>query len=331
MNEARTSNTSGYAALRMSTSPGDPGNAGTVLVVDDDGATRQLVTLWLEQASLTCLQADSGARALELLRADAARIDALVLDVMMPGLGGFDVLKLMQEDPAMKQVPVIFLTAHAHDEASLVQSASMGAADHLSKPFSGAVLRAKVLRAVQQRKDERAMEHKLAAAEKLARIDQLTQLGNRQLLYERLREEAAYARRHHRPFSLAILDLDHFKLVNDTMGHEGGDCALRHFAKLLSASTRQGDGAFRYGGEEFVLLLRSCEIKAALAATGRLRQALKLLPATMPDGSQKFITFSGGIAVADEANEFLTENLLPRADEALYRAKAGGRDRDAVA
>jgi diguanylate cyclase (GGDEF)-like protein len=302
-----------------------------VLVVDDDQSTRQLVVRWLEQAELACLQAESGAGALELLRADASRIDAVVLDVMMPGLGGFDVLKVMQEDPVMKLVPVLFLTAHAHDEASLVKSATMGAVDHLSKPFSGAVLRAKVLRAVQQRKDERAMERKLAAAEKLARIDQLTQLGNRQLLYERLREEAAYARRHHRPFCLAILDLDHFKSINDTMGHEGGDCALRHFAKLLNASTRQGDGAFRYGGEEFVLLLRSCEVKAALAATARLRATLKLFPATMPDGSQRHVTFSAGIAVADEANEFLTENLLPRADEALYRAKQAGRDRDDVA
>jgi len=134
------------------------------------------------------------------------------------------------------------------------------------------------------------------------------------------------------------MDLDHFKRVNDTWGHDAGDEVLRHFAKLLSATVRQEDSAFRYGGEEFVLLLRNSDQGGGRVATQRLRTTLQIVPARfVPKGAESstpiehFVTFSAGIAVADEKNEFLTERLLSRADEALYRAKEAGRDRDELA
>jgi len=313
--------------------PNDSGasQGGTVLVVDDDEATRRLVVHWLEGAGLACLQAHNGVTALALLRQRATDLDLVVLDVMMPGMSGFDVLKNMFADAELKLIPVIVLTAHAEDETDVVRGAALGAIDHLSKPFSGPILKAKVLRAVLQRQNERKLEMKLEEAEKLARIDPLTQLGNRQLLRERLREEAAYARRHHQPCCVALLDIDHFKAINDTLGHDAGDQALKHFSKLLAACLRREDGAFRYGGEEFVLLLRNADEKAGLLTTDRLRTALRLRPATLSDGQERFITFSAGVAVANGKNEFLTENLLSRADEALYRAKESGRNRDEVA
>ncbi|NUP11554.1 MAG: diguanylate cyclase [Polyangiaceae bacterium] len=315
----------------MIAGPSADASAGNVLVVDDDEDTRRLVVRWLARSRLSSVEADSGGAALEILRRDPSKIDLVVLDVMMPGLGGFDVMKAMQADPSLKVIPVIFLTAHADDEAAIVTSASLGAIDHLTKPFSGPILVAKVLRGIQQRVVQRELERKLADAEKRARIDLLTQLGNRQLFYERLRDESAFARRHRTPFCLAMLDIDHFKDVNDTLGHEAGDMALKHFAKLVSATIRQGDAAFRYGGEEFVVLLRSSDVSAGLAAMERLRAALQLLPVKFRDGSSRSITFSSGLAVADESNDFMTDGLLSRADEALYRAKEGGRNRDEVA
>ncbi len=307
------------------------GSKGTVLVVDDDDATRMLVCRWLSQAGLSCLQAENGRVALEHLQRQHTGIDLVVLDVMMPEKGGFEVLKEMSEDGVLSQIPVMLLTAHAEDEADVVRGASLGAIDHLTKPFSGPVLKAKAIRAVQRRQGQRELAEKLEQAERLARIDPLTQLGNRQLLYERLREESAYARRHHQAFCVVILDLDHFKSINDTLGHDAGDEALTHFAKLLAASVRQEDGAFRYGGEEFVLLLRNTEGHAALATTDRLRTALRLRPARFASGQERFLTFSAGVAAANHANGFLTEGVLTRADEALYRAKEAGRNRDEVA
>ena len=315
----------------MNEGPRATESAGTVLVVDDDPDTRRLVVRWLNRASIRCLEAADGASALEMVRANAHGIDLVILDVMMPGMGGLDVLKTMQADEALKLVPVILLSAHADDEAAVVTSASLGAVDHLSKPFSGPVLVAKTLRGVQHRKIERELEDKLADAEKRARIDPLTQLGNRQLFDERLREEIGFARRHRAPLCLAMLDLDHFKAVNDTYGHEVGDTALKHFARLLSATVRQGDAAFRYGGEEFVVLLRSSDAASARAAMDRLRTALDVLPLRLPDGEARRIRFSAGIAVADEKNDFRSDDLVARADAALYRAKDGGRSRDEIA
>ncbi len=303
----------------------------TVLVVDDDAETRRLVARWLARANLSCLDADSGLRALETMRRDPAGIDLVILDVMMPGMNGFEVLAAMHADEKLRPIPVIVLTAHADDDASIVEGARLGAIDHLTKPFSGPVLVAKVQRAVEARLEEKALREKLAEAEKRARIDPLTQLGNRALLFERLREEAAFARRHQSPLCLAVLDLDHFKNINDTLGHEAGDAALRHFAKLLAASMRQGDAAFRYGGEEFVVLLRSSNVTAALSAMQRLRTSLSLSPAPISDPSLAFLRFSSGISVADAHNGFAADNLLARADEALYRAKESGRARDEIA
>jgi diguanylate cyclase (GGDEF)-like protein len=304
---------------------------GVVLVVDDDTATRTLVSRVLAQAGLEIREAASGEAALTFLRRHGAMVDTVVLDVRMPGLSGFDVLQTIRDDPAISIIPVVLLTAHADTEADLVQGANLGAVDHLSKPFSAAVLRAKVSRAVEQCRTQRSLEERLESAERLARIDPLTQLGNRQLFYERLREESSYATRHRTPLALVVLDLDHFKSLNDTLGHEVGDAALRHFSEVVAATLRKEDAAFRYGGEEFVVLMRGCDAAAATAGTNRLRAALKQRPLEVDESTTRAITFSAGVAVADASNEFWSEGLFGRADEALYRAKQLGRDRTEVA
>jgi diguanylate cyclase (GGDEF)-like protein len=156
----------------------------------------------------------------------------------------------------------------------------------------------------------------------------LTHLGNRRHFEARLKEEAAYATRRKQPFSLVLLDLDHFKAINDTFGHEEGDRVLAHFAETLRSILRQEDAAFRYGGEEFVVLLRATGSAAALTAAERLRAALKGLPVELGDPSvEQVITFSAGVAAADDDNAFETATLVTRADAALYRAKRSGRDR----
>lgn len=305
---------------------------GTVLVVDDDQATRFLVVKWLTHANLTCLEAADGIEALRILREQHEQIDLVVLDVMMPGLNGFEVLRTITADSALKLIPVLMLTAHANAETDFVEAADLGAADHLSKPFSGPVLKAKAVRAVRTRTEAR---DRLRQAELLARIDPLTQLGNRQLLHERLREESAFAKRYSAPLCLCLLDIDHFKSINDRFGHDTGDQALKIFARTLAASIRKEDAAFRFGGEEFVLLLRNNGRQGGLSVLARIRAALALFPLQLPenkrDSGAEYLSFSGGIAVADADNEFLTDQLIRRADIALYRAKQDGRARDCLA
>lgn len=309
-------------------SSGVEGSEGTALVVDDDTATRRLVARWLLHGNLRCLEAADGEQALAILREAHARIDVVVLDVMMPGLSGFDVLGQISQDPALSQIPVILLTAHANAERDFVEGAEHGAADHLSKPFSGPVLKAKVLRAARAR---RATLGRLAKAELLARVDPLTQLGNRQLLFERLREETAFAKRSHASLCVCVLDLDHFKSINDRFGHETGDNALKLFARTLVASIRKEDTAFRYGGEEFVVLMRQIGEEGARAVLERVRVTLAHFPLALPNGGTEVLSFSGGIALADGTNEFFTDAMIRRADIALYEAKRAGRGHDRLA
>jgi two-component system cell cycle response regulator len=303
---------------------------GAVLVVDDDDTLRALVVAWLSKSGLACIEARTGEEALERADTLAEGLDAIVCDVMMPGIDGFTVLERLKSNPATADIPVVLLTAHANTETEIIRGVEGGAVEHIAKPFSGRVLAAKVMQLIARHRSQRTLEKKLQFAEKYATVDALTGLFNRRHFDVRLREESAHAKRHCRPLALVMLDLDHFKSVNDTFGHADGDRVLRHVGAAIPTLLRTEDAAFRYGGEEFVLLLRDAEAAAAKIVAERLRARLAELPIALgPEGGklQRVITFSGGYAVADAANGFSADDLVLRADKALYRAKGAGRDR----
>lgn len=157
-----------------------------------------------------------------------------------------------------------------------------------------------------------------------ARVDHLTQVGNRSALNQALQTELVLAERHQQPFSLLLIDIDHFKSINDNHGHIFGDTVLRHIAKTLQDRLRRSDAVFRFGGEEFVVLLRNTDVNGAAFIAERLRQAVECAPVRGSQGVVS-VTISSGIA------EFTTGTsataLLDRADKALYQAKQNGRNR----
>ncbi len=299
---------------------------GEILVVDDDGPTRALIARWLKSAGFVCAEAASGEEALELVTGDPGKYEAMVLDVMMPGMDGFDVLKQLKTRPQTNGIPVLFLTASA-TEGDIVRGVEEGAADYLLKPFSGPVLVAK-LRAIRQRsRAEWMLRRKLQSAEQNATTDGLTGLLNRRSFDDRLIELSAYSVRHREPLSLLMLDIDRFKSVNDEFGHPAGDVALRFVADRVRRVLRLGDLAFRYGGEEFAVLLRKCDAIGGLGVYDRLRDELKRTPVELGRGASKCLSVSGGLATMETGNNFREGELVSRADEALYRAKHGGRDK----
>jgi diguanylate cyclase (GGDEF)-like protein len=311
-------------------SSGSISKPGAVLVVDDDDSLRALVVTWLTKSGLACVEARSGEEALESARSLADGLDVIVCDVMMPGIDGFTVLERLKADPATAAIPVILLTAHANTETEIVRGVETGAVEHLAKPFSGRVLAAKVVALIGRRRSERSLERKLRYAEQHATVDALTGLFNRRHLESRLHEESAHARRHSRPLALVMLDLDHFKSINDTFGHADGDRVLRHVGATIAGVLRAEDSAFRYGGEEFVILLRDCDAASAKVVGARLQARLAASPVMLgaePAKVERVVTFSGGVAAADATNRFATEDLVVRADKALYRAKGAGRNR----
>jgi diguanylate cyclase (GGDEF)-like protein len=286
--------------------------AGGILVVDDDAATRALIRQWLRRGGLRVVEAASGEAALDLLVAKPEGIDLIVLDVMMPGMDGFELLRRLKAEPRTARIPIVFLSASA-GESDVVRGVKAGAIDYLQKPFSGPILVTKVQAVLERSRAERALHDKLRSAEESATQDGLTGLANRRAFDRRLAEMAATAIRHSEPLSLVMLDIDRFKSINDSLGHLAGDAALQHLAGKLRAVVRSADQAFRYGGEEFSLLLEKCDRAGAVHVYYNEETIA--------------FTVSGGIASMETANGFLLANLVGRADDALYAAKRAGRDR----
>jgi two-component system cell cycle response regulator len=285
-----------------------------VLVADDDGVTRAMVSSWLKRAGYRVIAAADGEQALELAREHGP--DLLLVDVTMPGRDGYDVCRAIQAE-SVTPPPVIFLTAHAHTDAR-VAGLDAGAVDYVVKPFANEELVARVRAALRTK----AVHDGLA--DRAAR-DALTGLFNRRELDARAEQAVALAQRHARPLSCLLLDIDHFKQVNDSYGHAAGDAVLRDVAQRLHDACRISDIVARYGGEEFVVLLPETDGDAAVAAADKLRA---LLADTPVEAGTTSIPIRASIgAAAWHPGMRSPSDLYAAADEALYRAKELGRDR----
>jgi diguanylate cyclase (GGDEF)-like protein len=296
-----------------------------VLVIDDDAAMRALAKRWLESKKIHCLEAKNGEEGVTLAAERHEDIDAIVCDVMMPVMDGFATIAELKKNPDTAMIPVIVLTAHANTEGDVVKGVEVGALDHLAKPFSGPVFLAKVNAACTRSRAERGLRKKLILAEETARIDALTGLLNRRSFDQRLREEIAFTKRHKTPFALLLLDVDRFKSVNDTFGHEEGDRVLQHVAAAMRAAIREEDACFRYGGEEFAVILRATDLAGGVRAGDRLLGVLVGRPTLLgPEREVRTITVSGGVALGTDER---FDDIVTRADAAMYRAKEAGRAR----
>ena len=295
------------------TLPAPPVLPRRVLVADDDLAVLGLMAQILEDAGYDVVTARDGAEALERTRATAP--DLLLLDVALPVVDGLAVCREIQA-AGPTAPPVIFVTGYART-VDRVAGLDTGAVDYIVKPFDAEELEARVRAALRTK----AAKDSLAAA---ALVDPLTGLPNRRHLDARTREAIAFAKRHGRPLACLLVDLDHFKQVNDTFGHGAGDGVLRAVAAQLDAHTRASDVVARYGGDEFVLLLPETDVAGAMAAAEKVRTAVAAAAAPVA------VRASIGVACW-EPQLAEPDALFAAADAAMYRAKALGRDRVALA
>lgn len=300
---------------------------GSVVVVDDDEATRRLYVFALDAAGLRGIEAASAEEALALILADPGVIDAVLLDVWLPGMNGVELLRTLKSTPETMHIPVIMLTASGARDRDIVLGVELGASDYLAKPCSPSVIVAKVRSVRAQATVERKLRSELRDASMQAMIDPLTQLYNRRSFEARLVEASAVALRRDEPFSVVMLDLDRFKAINDQHGHAEGDRFLVHFSNTIHAVLRADDVAFRYGGDEFMALLANCDASRAVEVAKRLRAWLEMSPFCFTDGSQQVIAFSAGVAAARRGERYAGDGLVKRADVALYRAKTAGGGR----
>lgn len=291
----------------------------TVLITDDSLVVRAVVRAHLETEGHHVVEAEDGLAALELCRKSAP--DIILLDIEMPGLDGYQVLAELKGDPELTDVPVVFLTDRTNME-DVLAGLRGGAHDYLKKPFEPAELLARVASALHVKQLQDQLRDRNADLDRMSRTDVLTGLYNRRHLDDELVRLHNDARRHHDPLCVLLLDIDHFKHVNDTYGHPAGDAVLVAFAQRLRDQLRAGDIAGRWGGEEFLVLLPRTPLDGAIILSERIRRATESTPATAA-GQDISVTVSGGCALGPGGS---VEELLNAADTQLYAAKAAGRN-----
>jgi diguanylate cyclase (GGDEF)-like protein len=299
-----------------------------ILVADDDAVSRELAARLLRKWNYEVLTAADGQAALEILRGpDAPRL--ALLDWMMPLVDGPEVCRELRSKPLAAYVYLVLLTSK-DDKQHVVEGLESGADDYLTKPFHSEELKAR-LRAGTRVLD---LEDNLVKAREVMRFkashDALTGAWNRGAILELLQREVWRTQREGGSLAVLLADLDHFKNVNDTLGHLGGDDVLRETARRISQAVRSYDFVGRYGGEEFLILLPGCDRGAAEERAKRLSLAVAETPIEA-SGSHSGMTLSvGAISTADAPGSDSTA-LLRAADAALYRAKAAGRNRVEIA
>jgi len=296
----------------------------TVLIADDSLVIRAVVRDGLENEGYRVVEAVDGLAAVELCREDPP--DVVLLDIEMPGLDGYQVLTELKGDAELKDIPVVFLTSR-DTMNDVVAGLRGGAHDYLRKPFEGAELLARVAAASHVKALQDQLQQRNAALERLSRADSLTGLYNRRYLDQELTRYHGDSIRHQYPLSVALLDLDHFKQVNDNYGHSAGDQVLRVFADHLHRELRSGDVGGRWGGEEFLLILPHTDLAGAVTVADRLRALTAAEPVAV-DGRGITVTVSGGCALGPGESP---EAMVQLADAGLYQAKLAGRNRIATA
>jgi diguanylate cyclase (GGDEF)-like protein len=291
-----------------------------ILIADDSATVRALARWELEAVGFEVTDVRDGQQALDSAFANPP--DVVLLDIEMPVLDGYQTIRALKADARTADVPVVFLTGRVGTE-DVVRALKLGGHDYLRKPPEAAELLARVGSALRVKQLQDELRARADELDRVSRTDHLTGLHNRRHMEEHLQILKASARRHGYPHAVLVIDVDHFKAVNDQLGHTAGDRVLQEIARRLEASLRTEDVLGRWGGEEFLLLLPHTTAAAAQVLGNRLRGSTSETPIDSLVGKVT-VTLSIGGAAAEEPGD---HDLLQLADQQLYAAKDAGRDR----
>jgi two-component system cell cycle response regulator len=261
-----------------------------------------------------------------LVRVKGGDYDLVVVSLGMRGFDGLRLCSQLRSLPEGRNVPILVVVSDG-DRRKLSQALEMGVNDYLTRPVDKNELVARVRTQLRKKRYADRLRHNVQLSLEMAITDQLTGLHNRRYMGRHLDSLIANARKSGKPLAFVIMDIDFFKAVNDTHGHDIGDEVLKEFAARIAANTRGIDLACRYGGEEFVVVMPDTDVTFAYSVSERLRKSIETTPiAISRDPGEINITISIGIA-GSEGDADTAEALLHRADQALYRAKHSGRNR----
>lgn len=294
----------------------------TIAIVDDDAAIRRLVRLFLHRAGYGTVECTTGEEAREALRKEAW--DLVILDRRLPDLDGVVLAEELKAIPEFRARYIIMLTGEDEQEDK-IEGLELGADDYITKPFQYPELLARI-RAGKRIVDlQKELVEKNKRLELLSITDGLTKLHNHRYFQDELARAFEESQRYGRPLSLAMIDIDFFKKVNDTYGHAAGDDVLKAAAALYRSSVRSTDLVARYGGEEFAVMMPETELADGITFAEKIRQMVEETTFDTQAGPLQ-ATVSIGVASVPRSRIHSAKELIVAADKALYRAKRGGRN-----
>lgn len=301
----------------------DPSASGHVLVVAPDSVQADRLAARLP-TRFSC-EAACDPRS---VMAKAAHADLIVVELSSPRFDGLRICARLRAEAATRHAPILGVV-DPDLPAIMVRALDIGVSDLVARPVDAGELSARAMTQLKRKRYADHLRDRLEESLELAVTDQLTGLHNRRYLNSRLRTAMDAFEVNGEPFSIALFDIDHFKRINDTFGHQAGDEVLKGFATRMGRALRALDVAGRFGGEEFLILLTGANLNEAARSAERVRAAIAGAPFTLAQAEALKVTVSAGCAQAVTGDS--PESLLARADAALYRAKAAGRDTVAVA
>jgi len=294
-----------------------------ILLAEDSSFYCRMITDQLKEWGFEFVCARSGNEAWKILsKQDAPRL--ALLDWVLPDIEGIELCRRLRNRPEGEHYTYTVLLTAKTEKEEMLRAMDAGADDFLAKPFDPLELKARLL--VGKRILE--LQEKLVSANSAlafaATHDFLTRIWNRAEILAFLKRELSRARRDSTTVGLILVDVDHFKKVNDQFGHQAGDVVLQEVARRFSHCVREYDGIGRYGGEEFLVILTGCDMATTVRRANDIRTAISTEPVPLPQGSLS-VSVSMGVSVAEASEDI--ELLLRRTDSALYQAKRNGRNR----
>ena len=286
-----------------------------ILIVDDDKINRSIFSRRLQQRGLEVFQRENGHQALDFVRSQ--HVDLILLDLLMPGMNGIEALEKIKLVDGYANIPILIISG-LDDPRSIVMCLRRGATDYLSKPVELSVLEIKISSAL----EKNILQNNL---EKMALYDQLTGLFNRHSILSALQQFETLYRTEGEDFGILTIDIDNFKKINDTHGHDVGDLALQHLARIVRAVIRESDLFGRLGGEEFIIGSSRINFMEFLEVSERVRSHVEQTPLSLPERKLVF-TISGGIYHSMAGFKSISDSLKI-SDQHLYNAKNRGRNR----
>ena len=291
----------------------------SILIVDDNAAIREAMHEFIELAGFSVFTASSGKKALELLKTN--NISVAITDIMMPGMDGLELTGLIKKN---YDTDVIIITGYS-DKYSYKEAITKGASDIIFKPMHFEELLLRLKRVFKERQLRKERSTMLKNLKELAITDELTQLYNSRHFFKQLDLEVYRSKRYEHPLSLLFLDVDHFKKYNDAYGHVEGDKVLIRLGRIIKSCLRTMDSAYRYGGEEFTVVLPETEGKEAVIVAARIKALMEAEKFTPQSGKIVKVTIS--IGVTEYCPDERVSNFVERADKAMYIAKQQGRNK----